>query len=53
MNITEKEELKEREFKRFLEENGPNRGQGFLGKWAWHQMMKDQFEILYKEKNNE
>lgn len=39
----------EMEFKKFIEDNGPNRGQGFFGQWAWYQMMRDRFDEMQSD----
>lgn len=49
INMTMDEEM---EFKKFIEDNGPNRGQGFFGQWAWHQMMLDKFNEIKSDQKN-
>lgn len=32
------------EFRHFLKECGHNQGEGFFGKWAWRELMREKFE---------
>ena len=38
------------ELKKFWEENGPNKGTGFFGQWAWKSKMRDKFNEELKKR---
>ena len=43
------EEEYERLFAKYLKEQGPNKGTGFFGSWAWQAKQKREFNEKLKE----
>jgi len=51
MTITNEEY--EKQFKKYLEEQGPNTGTGFFGKWGWYAKRKETFDKIFAKRQSE